>query len=592
MKIDNLTSEQQWQLEEYMRCKNDIIYFIEHYCKIPTPGGNKLIELYEPQKGVLESFVNDHYCVSLKSRQVGFSCITQCYITWCCTFFENVVIGIVSRSGAEASDFNRKTTNLIDELPEWIRPKYAKRTEQTFILENGCQSFAAGVNPSNPQSIFRGKSLSILVADEAAFIPAVQDAYTAVAPALVKAQQSARLCGNPYATLIISTPNRTTGIGKFYFDMWREANAGKSIFKPITLHWKMIKEFRDDPDWYPTQCALLGNVKWRIAQELDMQFVANSDALFPTETIEVLNKIDMNPISITTINGYDLKHYTIPDKDKFYLIGIDVASNYGSDSSTIWIMDYQTDEQVAELHAKLRVDDFCPIVEQVCKIFPNNLLIPECNSYGNQVCEYLSRKGTYNLYQTKIASGSSNNKTSKYRYGMYTNPHNRPLIIDALYTMVTENTQCVKSKNTALELISLVDNNGKIAADEGEHDDLVMAFAFCCYVKLYDPPKSLSSRFNTKEENENIADVVEWNNDENGLVSIAPAISQMYSDTENITDPVKKQQKINNAFRKFINTNLEKIMAQRADQPQNAQMGATINLINIMNGTCDTSWMR
>ena len=588
MIIDSLSQEHQKQLDEYFKAKNDIIYFVEHYCKIPTPGGNKLIKLYEPQKEVLKSFINDHYCVSLKSRQVGFSCITQCYICYCCTFFENVVIGVVSRSGSEASDFNRKTTSLIDELPEWIRPKYAKRTEQTFILENGCQSFAAGVNPSNPQSIFRGKSLSILVADEVAFIPAIQDAYTAIAPALVKAQQTSKEVGNPYATLLISTPNRTTGIGKFYFDMWRQANAGQSIFKPIKLHWKMIKEFANDPSWYPTQCALLGNVKWRIAQELDMQFVANSDALFSTDTISKLNTIDTPVQSVTTINGYDLKHYSIPDKEKFYLIGVDTASASGSDSSTIWIMDYETNEQVAEFQEKLRVDDFCPILEQVCKIFPNNLIIPECNSYGNQVCEYLSRKGTFNVYQTKTQG------TGKYRYGLYTNPMNRPLIIDALYTMVEENTECVKSKNTALELISLVDyGNGKIAADEGEHDDLCMAFAFCCYVKLYDPPKTLLSRTTTKEEKEFLDDIVNWNNDENGMSSIAPMLQQMNDNVDKETDPVKKNQMMNGVMRTFINTHLDELMQQRATRNPDQNIGGScIDLLGILNGSTDTSWIK
>lgn len=43
MVVDQLSTEQSQQVEEYFRAKNDIIYFIEHFCKIPTPGGNQLI---------------------------------------------------------------------------------------------------------------------------------------------------------------------------------------------------------------------------------------------------------------------------------------------------------------------------------------------------------------------------------------------------------------------------------------------------------------------------------------------------------------------------------------------------------------------
>lgn len=591
MIIDTLSKEHQNQLDEYFKCKNDLIYFITHMVKIPTAGGDECFQLYEKQKEYLKFVEEKKHTIILKSRQTGASTCAQAYITWICTFFENAVIGIVSKSGSESSDFCRKTGDMIDKLPDWIRPEFKKRTEQTFILKNGCQVHSAAISPANPTNLLRGKSITLLVCDEAAFCD-LENALPGCGPALFKAQQSAEKNGVPYGTLIISTPNRTTGVGKWYFNTWRKAIKGEGIYKPFILHWKDIPQFADDPDWYKNQCAILGNVKWKIAQELDLEFCSSSNSFFDADIISKLNTIDVRPISITTINGHDLKHFAVPDKNRFYLIGIDTASNYGTDSSTIWVMDYETGEQVAEFQSKLRVDEFCPIIEQVCKIFPNNLLIPECNSYGNQVCEYLTRKGIYNIYQTKSKNnvvGSS--KGSKYRYGLYTNPMNRPLIIDALYTVVSESIESVKSVNTALELISLIDDgNGKIAADEGEHDDLVMAFAFCCYVRLYDPPKTLLSKTSTKEERETIEDVVNWNNDENGLVNIAPELSKMYDEANETNDPIKKQQLLNKSYRKFISTNLDKLMEQSSDQRLDTTQGSFINLIDIMNGKRNTGY--
>ena len=588
MVIDNLNSEQASQIEEYFKCKNDLIYFITHMVMIPAPGGDKLFDLYDRQRDYLNFVQEEKHTIILKSRQVGASTCIQAWCAWICTFFENAVIGVVSKSGSESSDFAKKTMDMIDKLPDWIKPEFTKRTQQSFILKNGCQFHAAAVSPANPENLLRGKSLTVAIIDECAFINYMDRAMTGFAPALFKAQQTARLNGVPYGTVIISTPNKTTGVGKWYFDMWRKAEKGTVAYKPFKLHWSQIPQFAEDPDWYKNQCAILGNVKWRIEQELNCAFVSDDSSFFDTDTVSKLNKIDNEVKSVTTINGYDLKHYTIVDKDKFYLIGIDTASVAGTDSSTIWIMDYETNEQVAEFQEKLRVDDFCPIIEQVCKIFPNNLIIPECNSYGNQVCEYLSRKGTFNVYQTKTQG------TGKYRYGLYTNPMNRPLIIDALYTMVTENTECVKSRNTALELISLVDyGNGKIAADEGEHDDLCMAFAFCCYVKLYDPPRTLLSRTTTKEEKEFLDDIVNWNNDENGMSSIAPMLQQMNDNVDKETDPVKKNQMMNGVMRTFINTHLDELMQQRATRNPDQNIGGScIDLLGILNGSTDTSWIK
>lgn len=581
MKINGLSDQQLFQIQEMIKCKNDIIYFIENYCKIPTPGGSEVMQLYEPQKTAIKTMVNDHYIVTLKSRQVGMSCLSQCYCTWCNTFFENVVTGILSRSGDEASDFNRKVTNMIDELPEWMRPKYVKRTEQTFILENGCQSFSTGVNPANPSSVFRGKSLSNLIIDEAAFIAGITDAFTSCGPSLVKAQKSARECGNPYATFIISTPNKTSGMGKFYYDMWRKANSGNSIYKPVILKWNMIKEFAEDPDWYRTQCEILNNVEWRIAQELNCEFIQGGDSFLPAETIKALQANEKEPLREFNLDGGILTQWKDPVPDRYYLIGVDTASAYGSDSSTIEVIDYVDCEQVAELSFKGRVDEFCPIITKVATIYPNSIIIPEANSFGNQVCEYLTKLGgQFNLYQSKVVPKEVKNRGNlKYRYGIYTNPLNRPLIVDALYTAVTEDPTCIKSRKAILELIGLVsDGKGKIAADEGEHDDLSMALAFCFYVRQYDPPTGLKSIFGNKEAIEDSLEIIGWNDTTNGNFNQSALVRNPYRTEEELRKHDVKEM-LNKQIQNFIMDNFNQLVTTGYNQLEG---NSTIDIMSLI----------
>ena len=581
MRINGLSDQQLFQVQEMIKCKNDIIYFIENYCKIPTPGGSEVMQLYEPQKTAIKTMVNDHYIVTLKSRQVGMSCLSQCYCTWCNTFFENVVTGILSRSGDEASDFNRKVTNMIDELPEWMRPKYVKRTEQTFILENGCQSFSTGVNPAKPSSVFRGKSLSNLIIDEAAFIAGITDAFTSCGPSLVKAQKSARECGNPYATFIISTPNKTSGMGKFYYDMWRKANSGNSIYKPVILKWNMIKEFAEDPDWYRTQCEILNNVEWRIAQELNCEFIQGGDSFLPAETIKALQANEKEPLREFNLDGGILTQWKDPVPDRCYLIGVDTASAYGSDSSTIEVIDYIDCEQVAELSFKGRVDEFCPIITKVATIYPNSIIIPEANSFGNQVCEYLTKLGgQFNLYQSKVVPKEVKNRGNlKYRYGIYTNPLNRPLIVDALYTAVTEDPTCIKSRKAILELIGLVsDGKGKIAADEGEHDDLSMALAFCFYVRQYDPPTGLKSIFGNKEAIEDSLEIIGWNDTTNGNFNQSALVRNPYRTEEELRKHDVKEM-LNKQIQNFIMDNFNQLVTTGYNQLEG---NSTIDIMSLI----------
>ena len=573
MNISNLSDEQKTRLQEYFKCRDDPVYFCENYLKLALAGGDVNVKLYEPQKDYLNAIYKDHHLIALKSRQVGISAVTQMFCAHAMTFYKNVVIGVVSKSGAESTDFCRKTMALLKSLPDWLKPLFVKETEQTFILDNGCQFFSGQVNEANPESLFRGKTLTILIIDEAAFISKIDEAFTSCAPALFKAQTRAAQMGVPYATLVISTPNRTTGRGKWYYTNWCAAANNESIYKQVKIHWTDVKEFRDDPTWYATQCKLLNNVKWKIDQELDMQFVASSNTFLPADTITILNKAPNKVVNVVKLkNNLEIFQYQLADRDKYYLIGIDSASSSGLDSSTIEVFDYETLKQVSEFKGKLRVEDFCDVIDVMTKIYPNNLIIPESNSYGNQVCEYLTRKGVfYNIYQTKI--GKDKTKTPKFRYGLFTGPQNRPLMMDALYTYVSEDATIIQSEKLALELIGLVDNNGKVMAEDGERDDLAMAAAFCCYVKLYDPPMAISKTFTMHETLDDFEDVMSWNNEQlsPGIRSTKQLIE--IRDMQPGCDNIETQEQLNNTMSKYLKKNLNQLTANG---------GSTIDLLKIM----------
>ena len=71
------------------------------------------------------------------------------------------------------------------------------------------------------------------------------------------------------------------------------------------------------------------------------------------------------------------------------------------------------------------------------------------------------------------------------------NSKTRPLMIDSLYSYVTQFPGIVKSKRLAFELIGLVEKHGKVEADTGCHDDLAISAALAFYVRKYDPPLML-----------------------------------------------------------------------------------------------------
>ena len=280
---------------EYLQCKSSFDYFCSHYIFIELPGKDALLQPYSKQTELIDLIEKRKYVLVLKSRQIGISTIIQAYATWLVTFFDNTVVGIISKDGKEATTFARGIRGMVQKLPDWMKPPkgllgrgFAKRSEQSFILTNGSKVYAEPVNPNRPDNSLRGMAVTLLVIDEAAFVNHVDTAWTAIVPALSTNQMQARKAGVPFGTVVLSTPNKTVGIGQWYFKRYNKAISHDDIFQPFVIHWRMIPELADDKDWYKTQCALFDNDHRKIAQELELKFLPTEGSFFEAKTVEIM----------------------------------------------------------------------------------------------------------------------------------------------------------------------------------------------------------------------------------------------------------------------------------------------------------------
>jgi hypothetical protein len=281
------------------------------------------------------------------------------------------------------------------------------------------------------------------------------------------------------------------GDGEWYFKNWNNSLKCISGFDPIALHWKDIAEFRNDPTWYETQCKKLNYNERMINQELELKFLGSQGALFPDKTIEILQNLTANIIPIENIKmpGGNLRIYETYNPEKFYLFGIDVATESGKADSAITIHEYESMDQVAEYTGKLSVTKFQGVIENIWKLYPNSSVIIEWNSYGEKL--------TMDLWENSIVSKNiyltikkdKNGVITKIKPGLPTTARTRPLYIDALYEHVKDCPETIKSKIMVNELIALEDINGKVRSKD--KDDLGLALSFCCYVRNNTPLDTL-----------------------------------------------------------------------------------------------------
>jgi hypothetical protein len=502
------------------------------------PGKDQLLNTYKKQSELIHTIERDKYVLVLKSRQIGISTIIQAYSAWLAIFYNNAVIGIISKDFKEATDFARTIRGMVEKLPDWMKPPkgvqgrgFAKRTEQSFILTNGSKIYASPVNPNAPEKTLRGKAITLLVIDEAAFIGHVDEAWTSMVPALSTNQMQAKKARVPYGTVILSTPNKTIGIGKWYFEKYKKAITGNDIFTPFIIHWKMIPQLAEDSHWYKTQCELFDHNPRKIAQELELKFLPAEGAFFEAETVERMQAAAIKPIEKLRIFNGEIWRFQIPIPNRYYIIGVDTAPEHGQDKSAITVWDYETLEQVWEYQGKCKVLDFIKVVQVAAREYPG-IIVVESNSYGNQVVEHLGRSEFSSmLYREKRGK----NITVP---GLSNNLKTRPLMIDALYSYMTEFPENVKSERLALELTGLVSKkNGKIEADIGCQDDIALSAACCFYVRKYDPPVLIdTSTFSGISEE--IKDIIRGNIQEGTMTSTNDLTNEkiMQSVKENIGD--------------------------------------------------------
>jgi hypothetical protein len=525
-----LKADKYYYIEEALKCKADPLYFISHYIKIELPGEEVTMPIYGKQKQLVRLLQDKHYVIVLKSRQIGISTISQAWCVYLVLFYSNITIGVISKDGSEATDFVRKARNMIELLPDFLKPKLVGDAKQSVETASGSRIVSAAVGSSNPGAVLRSKSLTFLVIDEAAHIPHIKEAYDAMAFSMGTVHKYAKEHNIPYGTIILSTPNGTTGKGKWFYDNWKLALEGVNLFTPLKIHYSDAPFA--DAEWLERQKRLVGYDPVIISQELELQFIMSKDSLFSDnesvsrkiqetqEPIEVIDRAYFDDetnadLDLTQVFKGQWRIFEEYDENKSYIIGVDVASSTGICNSAIVITD-QDLNQVAEFTGKLRIVDFEEeIIFAATELYPNCLLIVEAN-YDHQLVERLAMNPdiSYKMYFTDHYDDKG--KITRRTPGFNTTAKTRTLLMRELYTVVNENPDRIKSSLLANEIISI-----RKDYRSNELSDLAISYGFICYVHRYEPHKlSLSLSDNERENMDRIFDLTsdydeEYNEDYN-----------------------------------------------------------------------------
>ena len=71
LKADLVYERTPEEIEEWQKCRNDIIYFADKYCKMMTPEGIQHVQLRDYQRDYLEHLMKNRLSIFLSCRQSG-----------------------------------------------------------------------------------------------------------------------------------------------------------------------------------------------------------------------------------------------------------------------------------------------------------------------------------------------------------------------------------------------------------------------------------------------------------------------------------------------------------------------------------------
>lgn len=204
-----------------------------------------------------------------------------------------------------------------------------------------------------------------------------------------------------------------------------------------------------------------------------------------------------------------------------YTIGGDTAG-LGLDYYTAKVVADDTQETVATLR-KQRIDEdkYADQVYCLGKYYHDALIGLETN-YSYAPTKELVELDYPNLYQRKRYETTT--REIQKVFGFETNRLTKPIILQSLVTTMRENVAAECDITTLKEMLTFVrKENGKQEAQEGYHDDLVMAKAIANYISIeegdvnwikvepvHKPKSRLEKFFEENEEDEDDEVYVEW----------------------------------------------------------------------------------
>lgn len=364
-------------IEEYIKCKDDIIYFAETYFYAQTiDDGRRLITLWDFQRKALKAMVSPpngkrHICL-MSSRQTGKGLISSIFLTHYALFGKDDNVAILANKESTAKLTLEKIKIAIQNFPLWLQKGVVDGgwNKNSIQLENGIKIFAA----SSSSDSIRGETCGKIFCDEAAHVAShIWDGFWMSVYSTISSGESSQI-------IMVSTPK---GLNHFY-DIYSKAVRGENEFYAMKVTWK--DHPKRDAAWAERTKRDMGDIR-AFEQEHNCSFIGSSNTLISPEYLEKIQP--QNPIEYK-YNGA-MCIYEQPEEGVKYVVGCDPSRGTGGDASTVQVFKINNEKDIDQvaMYSNEYVDPetFASVCVGISEFYNDAAIMVENNDIGYMVCE-------------------------------------------------------------------------------------------------------------------------------------------------------------------------------------------------------------
>lgn len=498
------------EIAEWKKCKNDILYFAETYCKLMTPEGIRHISLRNYQKKYLEHLQKNRLSIYLACRQCGKTTTSAIFMLHYILFNVDknaLVLGNKRKTAVEILD---KAKKIFFEIPYFLKPGVYKWNEAEIVFDNGCRLMAEATTINSGISF----TFHCVLADEFAHIaPNIMESfYNNIFPTITAAR--ARF-------IITSTQN---GRNLFY-RLYKAAECGQSEYAPFVTNWWEVPEYNPDKKcwevrdeaWHQLQVANYGS-----EEAFNSQFGTNFDISSNTLIAQkILSKKALKTIDfiVKDLPGVSLSDYYFwhPDFDPIFLknehiiITCDLSEGIGGDY-TVFLINRLIEPESGKMECigffranNIDREYYSKSLQQlVCLHCDQNktLISYERNTYGDlfykQLFDNANDDPTCNKFDISIiVRYPASDGSKKYFNGIKITSGNKSVYCRLFKEDFEKELIINDSYQASVELGNFNDDGtGHYKAVFG-HDDIIMAMVQLMFVKTTIQYKSLKNDFDS-----------------------------------------------------------------------------------------------